>query len=211
MKFIITALVGLFITTSSFAQLTPGSYVVGGGVGFGFSKSPNQGYDSQNTTFTVYPGFGKFTSEKYLFEGGVGYGFFSHKADNLLGSSINQSAHSYSARFGVTRFIPIIDRLYLNIGAFLTPVYSSSRTKNTNSSGFQSESERSNISGSVIIAPGLSYFVNKQWMLFAQVGGLNYRVSKFNDSNDLYHDLSFNLSANSYNLGLRYILGNGTK
>lgn len=211
MKFIITTIVGLFITASSFAQLTPGSFVLGGGVGLGISKLPTQGYDAQNVNFTVYPGIGKFTSEKYLFEGGLGYGYYSHKSTNVVGSSFNQSNNSYSIRFGVTRFFPIFDQLYLTVGAFVMPTYSATKGENVSSSGIQSNSSRSNISGSVIISPGLSYFVNRKLMLFAQVGGLNYRINKFNDSNEIGHELSFNLSANSYNVGVRYILGNGTK
>ena len=60
------------------------------------------------------------------------------------------------------------------------------------------------------IAPGLSYFLNRKWMLYTYVVVLNYGLNYNLDTDEIGHNLYLNLQANSFGIGVRYVLGKGT-
>ncbi|MFT6138482.1 MAG: hypothetical protein ACJAUJ_001576 [Salibacteraceae bacterium] len=211
MKSIFTGLIlTLFITWNSSAQLTEGSYVLGGSAGVSFSKSPHEVYNLQRTSFSVTPNFGKFISKKYLLEGGLGYTFQRNNNQFGFGNFSRQTSHFFSVRFGATRFFPIVDELYFTLGATVIPAYVISRSE-SESEGVIMEDRSNMISARLNIAPGLTYFINKKWMLYTYVGVLNYEITHNSSTNLTGHNFYANVSANSFGVGARYILGEKTK
>lgn len=209
MKVLFTLAIILFIARSSFAQLTPGSYVLGGSVGFGFIKTPNGTSERQTASFNITPGIGKFTSEKYFIEGGLGYSMYSRSLKTESSYSSKDIGHSFNARFGITRFFPIVDRLYFTLGGHISPSYSTNSNETESISGMTTN-ESSSISSRISISPGLSYFVNRKWMLYTYVGLFNYELIYNIDSDQIGHGLFLSAKSNSFGVGMRYIIGKGT-
>jgi hypothetical protein len=211
MKSIFTGLIfTVFISCNSFSQLTEGSYVLGGGVGFSFSKTPGEVINRERTSASITPNFGKFVSKKYLLEVGLGYSYQNRTNQYNSDYFFSQTSNLFSIRFGATRFFPLVDRLYFTLGASIAPAFINSVSE-TESSGNFLEDESSSFSASLNIAPGLTYFINKRWMLYTSVGVLNYEISHNTSTNLTGHNFYANVSANSFLVGARYILGKKTK
>lgn len=209
MKTLFTITIAFFISSASFAQLTPGSYVLGGGLGFSFSKSPGTTSNTKSTSFQLSPGIGKFISEKFLLDGGLEYSYVSRSSSQQSNYNQSSTGHFFGMRFGATRFFPIVDRLYFTLGAHIIPSYTKSRNEWSTSTS-EGESTSENIEARLNVAPGLSYFINRKWMLFSYVGVLNYGVNYNMDTEDVGHNLYLNLQSNSFGIGVRYVLGKGT-
>lgn len=211
MKSIFTGLIfTVFISCNSSAQLTKGSYVVGGSASFSFSKSPDDINSRESKTGSITPNFGKFVSEKYLLEVGLGYAYENRSFQFGNDYFNRQTSNLFSIQFGATRFFPIADQLYFTLGASITPAFKISKSE-TESNGNFFDEESSTISAKLNIAPGLAYFINKKWMIYSFVGALNYEVDHNTSSNLTGHEFYVNVSANSFGLGARYILGKKTK
>lgn len=198
----------LILSTSSFAQLTPKSYVIGGGVSFRFDKTPGHVVELHTTSFSITPGIGKFTSEKYFIEGGIGYSLFARKYEEQLDIVHKTTGHSFNFTFGATRYFPLIDRLYFTVGGQITPAYVTIRNETSNF-GFLSSSKSDYASTNFRLAPGLSYFINRKWMLYAHVGLLNYNITYDFEQDLVGHSLRFSAQSNSFSVGVRYVLGTG--
>lgn len=196
----------LFVACISNAQIIPGTQVVGGGINFSYSDTPSNTQKFRASFFSFTPSIGKFISEIYQLESGIGYAKQSQITETNSNNFNKFNIHSFSIRFGATRFIDISDRLYLTIGGSFAPGYSQSRTSyKTNGNEVNSSTREFSVSASIV--PGLTYFVSEKWMLFANIGFINYRVTLKNGSNLTGHDLNLGLSANSFGIGARYILG----
>jgi hypothetical protein len=199
----------LLITNISFAQPIKGTYVIGGGVSINYNKTPTLSYSSERTSFSISPSFGRFVSEKYQLEGGLGYSF-QHQTNNINQEYfVSQNIHSFSIKFGITRYFPIADRFFFTLGANIIPAYG---VANSNSVllGVETNNKVSNISGTLNVSPGLTYFINNKWMLYSYIGLMNYEITHYNESEQTEHNFFASISANSFGLGVRYILGNKT-
>lgn len=207
---IIGSIFTLFITCISFAQPIKGTYVLGGSAGVSFNKSPSDLYKLQRTHFTLSPSFGKFISEKYQLEVGLGYTRQNQLHETDSDNFSRQTSHSLSIRFITTRFFPIADKLYFTLGAAVIPAYVTTRTK-SKSFGVEDNIESNSIAARLNISPGLTYFINNKWMLYSYMGVLNYGITYDTDSKLIGHNFYANVTANSFGLGARYIIGMKTK
>lgn len=187
------------------AQLTPKSYVIGGGFSLAYAQSNSNPTNYSQFNLSLAPTIGKFVNEKWLIEGGVGYGLSSFK--NILGSPYNyRTSHSVSLSVGATRYIPISERFYFTVGGFISPRVGMNSASSDNN-GTIVENNYSVYSGDVYLTPGLTYFINKKWMLFTQFGALKYSASTQSNSNTVLHNVSMNLNSSSFLVGFRYVLG----
>lgn len=209
MKTILIATITVITLTSNvFSQITPGSYVVGGGLSFRLKQYRPTDYQSQqNLNFTISPDIGKFVSEKWLVRGGLGYELHSNRSEfgGINPSSSHTLSNSYSVRFGMTRFIPMGKQFYFTLGGFISPQYTTVKTVQSSITSYNSSYNI--VSGEINLTPGVTYFINNKWMLFSQFGALNYTVDKRSDLNNVTNNLSFNLNANTYLIGMRYVFG----
>lgn len=200
----------LFIAAFSYAQPVKGTFVIGGNASFNFSQLPSSTGKLQNTNFSISPGIGHFISSKFLLEYGLSYRIMStfNSTNQNINSRTNNS--NYSIKFGLTRYFQIAEKLYFTVGTYVLPTYEVSSLKNT-TFGVETTSRATAFIGSINVSPGLTYFINQKWMLYSYVGVMNYDI-KFNLTNDIVsHNFNANISFNSFGLGVRYILGQGTK
>jgi hypothetical protein len=98
------------------------------------------------------------------------------------------------------------DKLYFTLGANIAAGYSSSHSE-TVIFGASTETESADVSGSINVSPGLSYFINKKWILHSSVGLMSYQASSRVDSKFTDHRFSMFGSSNSFVLGVSYVLG----
>ncbi|MFT5860997.1 MAG: hypothetical protein ACI865_003115 [Flavobacteriaceae bacterium] len=213
MKFIITSLIfTLFIACISFAQPISGTYILGGSGSVSFNKSPSETYNLNSIRFGISPSIGKFISEKYVMEGGLGYSGYTQNQINLADPSdfSRFSSHSFSLRFGITRFFPITDKLYFTLGTAIVPAYVFERLE-SESIGGPTSTDSKKYTGRFVISPGLTYFINDNWMLYSYMGVLNYEIGYDSEKELFGHSFYARLSANSFGIGARYILMGKTK
>ncbi|NVK64694.1 MAG: outer membrane beta-barrel protein [Flavobacteriales bacterium] len=202
----LTFTIALIAASTGFAQITPKSYTIGGGFSMGYGESgTNPSNSSQQFNLALSPTIGKFTSEKWLLEGGVGYGLnsFSYSHSSSLSS---RSSHSFSLIAGATRFIPITERFYFTLGGYIIPSYTNTIVRSDLNGSIQKDYQ-STVSGDLSITPGLTFFINKKWMLYSQFGALKYSVSGQSNTDNISQKVSMNLNSSSYIFGLRYVLG----
>lgn len=214
MKLLFTFITVIFITNASLAQLTPGSYIVGGNLGLGYNKTPAPSGNSNSQSFSarINPSIGKFISEKYVLHGGVGYSLRTRRSEleQPLGNYISRNnEHSFSLNFGVTRYFPVADRLYVTLGTSISPTFSTLHEESGYPNNISSDN-RSTLSAGISVAPGLTYFINKKWMLNSSIGVASYRMNYNMETEKLGHNMYLNLRANAFTVGVRYILGSGT-
>lgn len=206
-----TAILSIALTVPSFAQsLQPtefskpikGDYIIGGTLGFNLNSSPNLGLKSRSMNFSIAPSFGKFISEKYLLHGGLGYSFNNSYSSSTNNDFIKSMSHGINLRFGITRFMPISEKLFFTADAFIGTGIGFGKTK---SSMFESMNQLRNINATIGIAPGLAYFINSQWMIYSNIGLLNYTISHDSNAKRTTQSVNLNLSANSFKIGVNYI------
>jgi hypothetical protein len=209
MKIILASVITLFAFSSTFAQITPKSYTLGGSIDVGFNKMPGQLVELHTTSLSIAPGIGKFISDKYFIEGGVGYSLFARKYDEQSNIIHRTFVHTFSTSFGITRYFPVMDRLYLTFGGQITPAYATVINRTSNY-GFTSSSKNDFFLTSVSLSPGLTFFIDKKWMLYASVSLLNYDLIYDFEQDLVGHNLFLSTRSNSFSIGARYVLGAGT-
>lgn len=200
----------LIISFSSFAQPTRGTYFVGGSVSGSFDKSPTQAYESKRYHFAISPNVGKFISEKYQLNFGLAYMIQNNQLQGLTDQLYRQTVQTFSASFGVTRYFPLTEKLYFNLSASITPRYSNT-SGYTNINYWSESNSLETYAGSLSVSPGLTYFLNNKWLLYSYIGGLNYSVTMYDFTDQLGHEMNINFAANSFGIGARFLLGQGTK
>jgi hypothetical protein len=119
------------------------------------------------------------------------------------------SGNTFSVQFGITRYIPLKDRLYLTVGGNLTPGYGQSKTELTQS-GLSTSTTYSSVNGNIGFSGGLAYFINRKWMLYTNVGLINYQMNYNLDNTQIGHSFSMSGRSNAFSVGLRYVIGKGT-
>lgn len=202
----LTFTISLVTTFCASAQITPKSYTIGGGFSIAYTESgSNASNSSQQFNLSISPTIGKFTSEKWLLQAGVGYGLTIFSTNQVYPKPL-RSSHSFNLTAGATRFFPISERFYFTLGGYITPEFSKTLVR-TDMNGTIQEDTHSTLSGNASISPGLTYFINKKWMLYSQFGALGYDISSHSNTDKISHGVSMNLNSSSYRIGVRYIFG----
>lgn len=203
---VLTFTVVLFAALGTTAQITPKSYTIGGGFSTSYGESGSSSANStQQFHLSLSPTFGKFVSEKWLLEGGIGYGYSTLRASQAYPLPL-RSSQSFNLTGGITRFFPISERFYFTLGGYITPGYTNTINR-TDVNGTIVKDYHTTLSGDVSVTPGLTYFMNKKWMLYSQFGALRYNVSSHSNTDNISHKLSVNLNSSSYLIGVRYVFG----
>jgi len=206
----LTFTIALVTAWSASAQITPKSYTIGGGFSVAYGESgSNPNNSTQQFNLSISPTIGKFTSEKWLLQAGVGYGLNIFSANQVYPQPL-RSSHSFNLTAGATRFFPISERFYFTLGGYITPEYTNTLVR-TDMNGTFVEDTHSTLSGNFSISPGLTYFINKKWMLYSQFGALGYDISGHSNTDKISHKISMNLNSNTYLIGVRYVFGGKNK
>ncbi len=205
MKFALSILLVAFVSLSGSAQIVSKSRLIGLNLGLQSQYAPNAAINYSSSSFSFQPSFGKFLNEKWLFSAGPDY-FYSTSILNQFVTTSRLSTHTVGLNAGMTRFVPMFDKLYFTIGGNIYSRMSFAKNEITDFDGITSTSRDEANNTGLIVSPGFAYYVNQKWMLTANFGHLNYDVM-FNGNNSTIHNLNLNLSTNSLGFGFRYVLG----
>lgn len=205
MKFILTVAIVAAVSFSSSAQVVPKSRVIGVSLGVRSQYIPNASINYSASNFNFQPSFGKFLNEKWLFSVGPDY-FYTTMASGQSTSSLRINTHTIGLNAGMTRFIPMFDKLYFTLGGSIYSRISFSKNIVTAFDGTTNTSRDEANNSGFIVSPGFAYFLNEKWMLTANFGHLNYDIL-FNGNNSTIHNLNLNLSTNSLGFGFKYVIG----
>lgn len=187
---------------SSFAQVTESSYLLGASSSFFMATSPNGKIDQ--ISFSIQPTAGKFISEKWLMNVGLGYYLRQQPSSYQVQSSSSQN--NFSGMFGMTRFYPLIDKMYFTLDYSVGAGYSIRNSQYVQDS-VNVDTRSTGFNANLGVSPGLAYFVTNKWMLFSSFGALKYSYDvEFNVFNPR-HSLGYNFQANSFGIGAKYVFG----
>jgi hypothetical protein len=201
------------------AQITKGSFFLGGNIGAGSQRStytsPNyQPYDTRTTTINLNPSFGIAIKDNTVAGISLGFGHTFYNFKDSLNSQ-DQKNNTYGGGFYLRKYLPLGKGFYLFGEGDALYSYSNS----VNSPDGNSRTITKNSSAGIYFYPGVSYTVSKHFQLEI---GLNNLVS-INYSNYLYeysyqsqvtstksNGLSFSTNFNTsapFNVGFRIVLG----
>jgi hypothetical protein len=196
----------LCLALSSEAQLTPSTYLIGGSSSFQLLTRPS-GDNLMRSSFAIQPEFGKFVSEKWYIGGGLGYSINNDRI-YLSNQKMNNRIQILSGNFVATRYYPLAEKFYFTLEYGIGASYFLSENDYFNGPVIATGSGRG-IGLNVGVSPGLAYFVNPKWMIFARMGSLGYNFSKTINFDNAIHSIGYSFQGNSFGLGVRYVLGTG--
>lgn len=205
-RIIILSSIVLACASQASAQITPSSHVIGGSSSFTVVSRPS-GNNLMRTTFSIRPEIGKFVSDKWLIGGGLGYSIDNNRTI-LSNQKLTSRVQNFSGNFAATRFYPLSEKFYFTLEYGLGAGYFLSQTDVLNGSTV-STGVGKGIGLSLGVSPGLAYFINPKWMLFARMGKLSYDFTQTIDFDNAVHSLGYNFQGSSLGLGVRYVLGTG--
>lgn len=198
-KLLVVGAVALFATvnaqetsTEGFAQ---GSTFITGAVGFGSDKTG----DAKTNEFTISPSVGYFVTSNIAI--GARVGFTSAKvSDEVANVNVEEKTDAFTAGvFGRYYWMPASK---FSIFAELGADYGTSKsTTKTPLGDFESKFNGFNIG----FAPGINYFLNKNFALEAKWGVLGYSSVKPDvDGAISTNSFDFGVNLSDINLGLVY-------
>ena len=206
-KIILVSSIFLACATQAFAQITESSYVLGASSSFFMATNPNGKADQ--LSFSIQPVAGKFISEKWLMNVGVGYSF-RRLMSSFNPAQLHTTSNTFSGMFGMTRFYPISEKMYWTLDYSIGGGYILNDNQYILDSNVV-DSRSTGFVGTLSASPGLSYFVNKKWMLFSSFGALRYTYDVSFNVFSARHTLGYNFQANSFGIGAKYIFGTENK
>jgi hypothetical protein len=201
---LLTTIFSISLVFSSLAQPTQGDYILGGSLVFNLTNVPVGINKRQSLSFSVAPSLGKFISEKFLISGGLGYSYRKDYNESSNQSFNESISNGISLNFGVTRFYPIVDKLFFTLGANVNLGYGFDKFK-TGFAGVESSGNSRSLNGSIGISPGLTYFIKNRWMIYSNMGTINYSINHNITSSRTAHSINASLIANSFRVGVSYI------
>lgn len=191
-KLLFTAAIAVLGFTSVNAQedttvggFEKGDVFISGTVGFSNSSFG----DNSSDFFTIAPKAGYFVSENIA--AGLKVGYESDSADNGSTDTRDQSEFSVGV-FGRYYFAPASQfSLFTELGVD----YKSGDDKLTDVGydGFD-----------IAFAPGISYFVSKNFAIEATVGALSYETQEYDGASDSQDDFNVGLNFDDIRLGVVY-------
>jgi len=204
MKLLLTIALTAVVSLTCSAQIVPKSRLVGVTLRASSQYYPNAPSVYSSTNLNFEPSFGKFLNEKWLFSFGPEY-YYSTLASAHVFQSSRMNSHVFGANANVTRFVPMLEKLYFTLGGGLYSRVGFTKTETTSFNGTISNSEDEVLYTGLTFSPGFAYYLNSKWIITAGFGFLNYDLSI--EDNSTIHRLNFNLSTSSLGFGFRYVLG----
>ncbi|RPD40395.1 outer membrane beta-barrel protein [Chitinophaga barathri] len=170
-KMIIVAVLGLIGTQFANAQVKKGNVLVGGNVGISTNSEKKDGVDGKTTTtsFSISPKAGYALSDKWM----VGV-FVSSEFSNSKDKTVEPNTELKSNVIAPGIFVRNYHMLGEKVALFgeANVAYGFGTTK----SGDTKTASLSGIDANIV--PGISYFVNKRFVLEGVFGGINYNNTK---------------------------------
>ncbi len=219
-------------STVAFSQISQGSFMLGGSVGFGSNKNKTTSttsgvstntYNNKSNFFNLSPSFGYFVA-KGLAVGlslGINNSTYIYDYPTAMGNSIKENKYENKnttiGLFARKYFMSNdIFGFYSNLGFGVGP--SNSKRTNTEASGTSYVNDRKGNNTNVDLGLGVVYFPSKKIGLHAGFGGLgwsNYTYENTDSSNpntkSKDENSGFNLNLNSLYLNFGFSMFFGGK
>jgi len=197
----------------SYAQIEKGTHLTGSSIFFNYQQDKNgKKLIYEQIGFGVMPNFGYAVKKNLVLGGGINYSFqltkiFPQSSGFFFNSSISNS-------IGPNIYL----RYYImkgKFGGFLTmnanPSYGllSYQNDNPNFPIDQRKYNIYNIKFQIGIAPGITYFLSKNFAIELQYGYLGYSlnytpIQKDINQSNTQQTFNFNFRADALNIGMRY-------
>lgn len=198
MKLVLVFLV--LITIDGYAQPQKGDLLLGGSLHFNLSSTQN--YSAMNTG--ISPSLGVMVNDSWLIGGTALYNFGSSTMEFGTLPPTKVTTHSVGVGVFARKFIPINGKLFFHINGSISSSFDLAKTVT-----MTIPTTSSNVSLSANFSPGLTYFLNEKWSVFANVGLLNYTVGGL--TSQVFHDVNLSLNANAFSIGVQYFIRKGVK
>lgn len=224
-----TKLLVLFIllfSKVSFAQITKGAVLTGGSVSLSISNSNDDdpssitsATDRKDFFIAFEPNVGIFLSEKWLFQGGltyvhntVRYTSYVPEFDGTHTKTTQKSVQSvYGISASMVRYFRVKGNFFFtldfNAGAGITK----NKTDYNGGTLYDYDGKRL----SFHVAPGLTYFINNRWAATASIGSAYAQFNWMNRDkpetavDNFSSSFGLSLQANTFSIGVQYLLRNG--
>jgi hypothetical protein len=209
----------LFIVLLSQAQISKGTIVLGGNLGYTQQNSSSGTSPSnavKSTDLDINPSFGKAIKDNLVLGFDVTYGNTTLSQDQ----SFNDKSNDFGAGFFVRKYKPLGNGFYLFGQSRLGGGYSHGRNDGLDGAN-NPESDISNgFNLSLQFYPGIAYAINRNWQI--EMGLPNFFAVTYNrsketisyigqpdqisNSND-FEATSTLTGSNNFTIGLRYFVG----
>lgn len=205
------------LSTSLFSQSKIGKLFVGGQINVsGYNnqdteilRGNNEEYEYTYFSLSVNPRAGRFINENTAIGLGVNYQFYYSGSQLVVNNSANgrgfsHSYHILSLNPHLTKFYPLIDKLYL--------------TTDLNLSAGAGRSDLGGNSYNLItfgirFTPGISYFMNDKWLLNVGLGDAHYDWTRetlaegvSDEGRRIRHNYGVRFRLSRLYLGLQYFI-----
>ena len=204
--------------TISQAQISKGSILLGGTIGFSNAKNEDDINNGKSNTINFNPTVGIAIKENWVM--GISAGFSSYKEDPSIHYSYKRDGESYSGGLFVRRYSAIGKNFYLYGNGAVT--YNQVDQSQTNSASTHENYYHSK-GITLSIAPGIAYAINKWFHLEASLNNLltagyttsdqrNITLNNGVTSSSSIKSKSFGFGTNlnptsSLCIGVRFVLG----
>jgi hypothetical protein len=208
-KNLLLTIASLFIVLFSYAQVTKGSILLGGGFSLSKGKTSNIANEGESTSFFVNPNFGFVVKDNSVIGIGLSYGHNSQKPN-----TDNHKDNTYGGGVYYRKYHQLGKSFYL-FGEGQT--YYSYRKQESNDQISKHTTKYTNIG--INVYPGIAYSVSKRLHLEVGINNLfniNYSHNRDEtissngsyDSKSNYVSTSSDFSpATALRIGFRFILG----
>jgi hypothetical protein len=162
----------VLITSIAQAQITKGSILLGGSIGFGSQKNPGNN-EAKQTNIFINPAVGVAVKENLV----VGFdALYSRFKSTHIAASNSAKNTSAGGGFFVRRYYPVIRNFYLYAQGNLSYNAGASEQRSTN---YEQKSTSNTIS--LDLAPGLAYALSKKFHMefgFNDLASIQYGKTK---------------------------------
>jgi len=188
------------------AQLSKGTWTIGGTISGDFNSNDDIKNGSYNTEYGIQitPMIGYFVSEHVEIFSGIGVGITnSHSTDVNSSSNLLTYYISLSPGFDYY-FLKSDSKFNFFIQSSISFQYGHYKSENSIGGVYNDEETTFNFIASV--SPGVIYFFNSKIGIYSSIGLIKYDFSD-RENKQFGNSLTVNLNLASLNFGLKYIIG----
>lgn len=217
-----TLLISILSLTAK-AQIQKGALLTGGSISYNSQENDSEGMtnygfvksESDNDLLALRPQIGLFVTESLLIGMGIGYEYRYRKSrtfrDGTSDFPSSRKSNSFSFNPYLQKFYKLTDNLFFSPSLnMLIGGGNVERNENENTEGDIFEFR-------VNISPGLTYFVSEKWAVSTTFGQIFYNRTRedvepasgnVGEWEFINKEYGFDLSFNSFSLGIQYYLRN---
>ncbi len=229
-KVFIVLLIAIFAIPAAKAQINKGAILLGGSLGFYQRKTTDEDpifnnhtkFKQNETSFSFLPESGFFISNSFVLGIGLGYQHnkseFNVYTDNDLDYLHEKNTNKILVNPYSEKYFKIGNNIYITLAANINLGFGKKNEKFHNNDTIE-DITGNTFSLDIFITPGITYFISKNWALSGNAGKIYYSYNSTemikngndNNYNSNTNNYGVSFSFNTFSIGIRYYLRNGTK